>query len=880
MVALRRVPPALAGLLALLLAPGFGVPDEPGPADRKDDKQEKEVQPLTLPADRGAANQLAAAADYVEAKEWVEAVSALQKILSREEDVLLPPRDKATGTWASARAEALRMIAGLPPEGRELYRVAYGPKAEALLKAALKADKPEQLARVAADYLYTDAGPAALAALAARAAGAKDYGRAALYYGKLLRHRGVARWVPADLFEATRAFRRVGDRERADVTGGELLARVGRAGLRVGAAKYDREGLAKELARLGPPPLGDEWPMYGGNAARSDQGVGGPPFMDHHWRNPTVAADQTNRFLTEAARKIAEKKLPVLPAFFPIAAVTTNPRGKREALLIFRSYLGVCAIEMRGGKLVWDSPSGWGFDGMLVTRTDARKVQAMTNWLNYYVTQGVRPQIVFENSVLGALSTNGSFVYAVEGLAVPPPPVVNAFGPKLAVGFGPDIKEVIQHNKLQAYELPTVGKLKWEVGGSGKGDLEDSFFLGAPLPLDGRLYVLTQKGKDLRLAVLSPGDGKLLSLHKLATVGAPLTEDPIRRTQAAHLAYGQGVLVCPTNAGAVIGFDLLAGRLAWAYSYAEKKAPAPPPPGRRRAGVPPGWMMLPDGRLVPVANMDVGWKVTAPVIAEGKVVFAAPDANAVHCLNLADGTLAWSHRRAEDDLYLGGVYAGRVLIVGKKSVRGLSLARGETLWALETGLPSGQGAASDNVYYLPLKEGSRSKEPEVCAIDVRRGVVVAHTRSRKKDVPGNLLFFEGDVVSQTATEVVAYPQLKVKIARIDERLRKDAADPAGLVERAGLRLDMGDPAGAVADLRAALGRKPAADVGGRARAMLYQALTEGLRRDFAAFERHLDEYEALSKEATGDKAEAQRRLAQFYTLDEGEPACTTSHGEG
>ena len=62
-----------------------------------------------------------------------------------------------------------------------------------------------------------------------------------------------------------------------------------------------------------------------------------------------------------------------------------------------------------------------------------------------------------------------------------------------------------------------------------------------------------------------------------------------------------------------------------------------------------------------------------------------------------------------------------MLIVGKKSVRGLSLERGETLWTLETGVPSGQGVASDNVYYLPLKETARGKEPAICLIDVDKG---------------------------------------------------------------------------------------------------------------------------------------------------------------
>jgi outer membrane protein assembly factor BamB/predicted negative regulator of RcsB-dependent stress response len=921
MGALRRVlSPAFAGLLALLLTPALGVPDEPATADKKDDKQakllrpllmrpafnqkleerrpgdsatlfplltspppvfdqqvdrpkdkpEKEVTTFALPVDKNLVAQLAAAADYIEAKEWVEATRALQKLLTREEDKLLPPAGKGAGTWTSARAEALRLLAGLPAEGREFYRLTYGPQADALLKAALKDNKPDQLARVAADYLYTDAGPRALAALAARAAEGKHDGHAALYYGQLLRHRGVTRWAPAELLQATRAFRRVGDRDRADVTGGELLSRVGREGLRIGKTKYDREALAKELARMGPPPVRDEWPMYGGNAARSDQGLGGPPFMGIKWKQPTVQTDETARYLKQAEKHLRDRKQPVLPAFYPITVVVTA-NGQRLPEVIFRSFWGIHAVHAKRGKLFWDSPSSWSLDRTLARGSDARKIRAMSNWLNYYINQNVGPQIVFENSVLGSLSTDGTLVYAVDDLAVPPP-LGDHTDDNPAVNYGAEVKDAIQCNRLQASDLATHGKLKWELGGRGNGALEDTFFLGAPLPVQGRLYVLTQKDKDLRLTVLEPKSGKLLAQHKLATMGLPLTKDPIRRTQAAHLAYSEGVLVCPTNAGAVIGFDLLAGRIAWAYSYAgPTDKPVAPPAGRRRRGIPPGFMMLPDGRIAPIAGPRSGWKVTAPMIAGGKVVFTAPDANAVHCLNLADGSLAWSHKRGEDDLYLGGVFAGRVLIVGKKSVRGLGLARGETLWTLETGLPSGQGVASDNVYYLPLREGARSKEPEVCAIDVRRGVIAAHTRSRKRadqekaDAPGNLVFFEGDVISQTATEIVAYPQLKVKLARVDEGLSKDPADLALLVERAELRLDKGDLAGAAADLRKAVAGLPAGRDRDRVRALLYQTLTDGLQRDFNAFEKYLAEYEALSK-GVEDKEEVRRRLSHYYLL--------------
>src|SRR5262249_44541727 len=150
--------------------------------------------------------------------------------------------------------------------------------------------------------------------------------------------------------------------------------------------------------------------------------------------------------------------------------------------------------------------------------------------------------------------------------------------------------------------------------------------------------------------------------------------------------------------------------------------------------------------------------------------------------------------------YLAGVFAGKVLIVGKKSVKAYKLSSGDIAWErreLETGMPSGFGIASDNVYYLPLKESGPEKTPEICAIDVDKGQILAHTKARKgtdevaPTPPGNLVFYEGDVLSQSYTEVVAYPQLKVKIAQMQEALDKNSHDPVGLTELGELHLDQG-----------------------------------------------------------------------------------------
>ena len=144
------------------------------------------------------------------------------------------------------------------------------------------------------------------------------------------------------------------------------------------------------------------------------------------------------------------------------------------------------------------------------------------------------------------------------------------------------------------------------------------------------------------------------------------------------------------------------------------------------------------------------------------MVFTAPDCNELHCIRLKDGTGAWEAARS-DDLFLGGAYDGKVLLVGRSTCRALSLADGKELWKVRTGLPSGRGVAAGNVYYLPLKAPANSGQPAVCAIDIDKGAIVATAPSQMKvdgqyEVPGNLLFFAGNMISQNVAALTAYPQ--------------------------------------------------------------------------------------------------------------------------
>src|SRR5207302_7831753 len=125
----------------------------------------------------------------------------------------------------------------------------------------------------------------------------------------------------------------------------------------------------------------------------------------------------------------------------------------------------------------------------------------------------------------------------------------------------------------------------------------------------------------------------------------------------------------------------------------------------------PGMVFAPTtGRWIPAIQEPATWRVTPPIITEGKVVFTAPEANAIHCLNLRDGSRLWKNGRKEGDLYLAGVYAGKALVVGRHYARAISLADGAVLWSVETGMPSGIGIASKHSDYLPLAQSIKTRE--------------------------------------------------------------------------------------------------------------------------------------------------------------------------
>jgi outer membrane protein assembly factor BamB len=873
--------------------PGIGQPNQP-PNKQPDFTPGQRFSAIKLVENEEYQKAIDQAIDAIEGGDWPGACGDLQAILDSKEDVYarVDTHDPMTGQqktrYISVKFEANRLLSKMPADGLNTYEVKFGAQARQLLDQAKKTGNRDLLGEVASRLLHTKAGGEANELLATSCLDRGEYFQAALRYAMVIGpDPAQSRASDLTLLKAALASKQAGDLARAGQLWDALYARIKSAGslalangqaasLKQIQAFYDQIHRAADTSPL-------DWPLVGGNVARNAQAKGSPPMLDYPlWSRPTFmdvsefsgdvesGAEVKDLFEKVLKTNLSDPQNPVMPGGYPIAA---------NGLLFYRSYEGITAlylhdvldkegkIEAKAGSLQSKSTQLAGSLAFSFTNRD--RANTLQRWVeDTYMKSGIS-NLLYENSTVGTLSTDSRNIYAVDDLALPIPPkyLMQQFWgqPNLVQE---NVKTMVLQNVLCAFDLAT-GANKWNLGvppddkavskseSPKANDYEKTHFLCVPINVGGKLYVLNEKNNgDLRLLCLDPENkGERIGPPQL--LGTVKNEhryfhDMARRANAIHLAYAEGILVCPTNAGEILGVDLLTRSLAWAYKYREK----PPAQG----SMPKQFEPKPDGATVLSYS---NWRASPPVIVDGKVVFTAPDSSGVHCINLRDGTEVWAAPRNESDLYLAGVFLDKVLIVGKHSVRALRLADGAPAWpALQTGdVPSGHGVASNNVYYLPLRRR------EILAIDLARWGIKAHNRASSSDAepPGNLLFYQGMVISQTPTRIVAYPQLEAKLAEAEAAYAKDPSI-GNLLFRGELRLADGQLQKAVDDLSMVLAKDPSAEAAPKAKAKLFDALGDLLRSQFKeSAGKYLEKYKELCA-VPGNAAEEVERTAQYWRI--------------
>jgi outer membrane protein assembly factor BamB len=720
-------------------------------------------KPFSLIVDDEVGKKLAQAKALLDANETEKAQALISEIFEMKSDplvCLLRETWPTESTWEyiHASVEAANLIKARLVPFNKLNGGDDGATAKKVLQEVKESKSRDFYLKSATRYLWCDAGAVALRELADSLWESGDYGAAAVYYERLVQSRRCSDevvWTPKSLFQATVALHRAGIGDQVQRARLGLLERVREEPLVLGKRKVKYEDVEKELKeaekelsaqKRKEADVSEVVSGYGGSASRTKQGLGGIANLTKPlWTMQAVREPRVREALEKYQQLQLDEHQPVLPGFFQVTGnVYSVP------VVVYPSYTGVHCVKAQDGKLKWEQEPNLTPDRL--AGRGAGTWAECQNWLQAAALEH-RQSDFWENSLTGCISRDNRFIFAVQDFYFFPPKNEKRGKASPSEVVEPQLSQAHLYNQLSGYEL-TSGKIVWTLGGPGgdkysPADLQKSYFLSSPLSVGDKVYVLTEKYHVIRLFCLDTvnlardHNPTIVWRLPLGEAGTGLWFQPERHMHAAHISFDDGILVCQTNTGAVLGVEPVSRNILWAHIYRDKEEPPAKPDPEKPSKPRPHWHH------------------SAPMIQDGKVIVAPPDADALYCLSLRYGSVLWQVPRADDDLYVAGIFDDKVLVIGSKSVKAYKLSDGKAAsQELATGMPSGQGTASKNIYYLPLRHGgadAKKGKPEVCVIDIAKGTVKTHLPCQEDDVPGNLLFFNDMLLSQTIFKIAAYP---------------------------------------------------------------------------------------------------------------------------
>ena len=844
----RAVAAPAGAFVQLRLQPGvpFGVPVPPGgvAGDDEDETPPDAMLGHLYPADREHIRLLSGARQLIEDERYAEAATLLGELLADENDYVFQP-DRGVPLSRGLKNDAEQLLATLPPAGLDAYRIRYEPDARLALKEAVDSGDPEALADVSIRYFHTSSGAEAAYLLGSHFFDQGHPLRAAFYFDRLKRRStDNGKFDPTLTVKLAASWRRAGLPDQADEVLAGLFSREPDSAVTLAGQPqrlFEGGGRAAEwFDAIAPPNLGgfdpDDWVMLRGDAARNHVSEHGIPFVASRELTTIIddpALDNRDGVIRELMDQQVEKHQMRLPSLQPLVVGDT---------IVIRTATHLRGIDRKSLKHRWEAP--------------------LEDTLSYYIEDkffspdsitspdptamrlGLLRRL-WENPTFGTMSSDGKLVFGVEDLGFA------MGGDYKRTVVMPDGKRRLDtgdersHNLLTAYDAQT-GKLRWEVGGpKGAGDqpLAGTYFLGAPLPIGGKLYVVGKLNKTTMLMELDAATGDLgwrLALNSPEDEEA-LANDPFAKQMAAYRlpqktastpSCADGILVCPMSQNQFAAVDLTTRRLVWMFTAEDEFDEA----GLARMGI-NILQQRQQAELRGEYNLN-RWADASVTIAGGKVILTPADAKKMYCLNLADGRLQWEAPR-HDGAYVGGVYDGKVVVVGRGSIWAQSLETGGDGWSagrlpLPAGaMPSGRGCLTEGHYLLPLST------KEVLCVNIDRGEVVSRSKGDGKIIPGNLIRAGDSFFAQGADGSHQLDLLSTIDARLADQL-ESAGETAELLTRRGeILLYAGKIAEAVEQLRRAEALKSTP----RSKELLAQALVQGLKTDFESYVSLVDEFE-------------------------------------
>ncbi len=757
-------------------------------------------------------------------RRYSEAVVALGELLQRQpaaddddelsgQDFFLDVPEAGAGPAASSVVvrrtlfgEARRLLSEMPSAALETYELRYGAEARELLERAAPRRDWKSVAEVRRRFFHTDAGRDATALLAQRAVSLGRPVEAIRLLEALRLHPkldaasrdGVTLMLLAMQQVGTEAPASAAPEESAAVR--ELPATAEQAASDQRAADRPAAAIAEVLLngqevllngqRVQPPP-GEALPawlaerfgqlrdrvavgngdvtMLGDDPSRRESSQGQMPLSIPRWIARAAATPSQERLLEEASEAMVSVGDVAPPAWMPL-------RVGNQVLM--RSTERLYGLDFQTGKLVWQYP--W-FDSS--EEPEASDLAALL--MEEESGQSLLKQRVWNDLPYGRITSDGKRVFMLADLAEVE---ASTFNPLL--GFQGVDPADSGTNSLVALDLATEGKLVWRLGGrsneaTGWGE---TFFLGPPLPLDDALYVMAEVSGDIVLICLDAATGlERWRQQLLAVESGGIGSDPIRRVAGATPSYAQGMLVCSTGAGAIIGFDLLDQSLAWALTIPRNEALNQTVRSHR------------DG-FSPDHLLKRWWDGTPRI--SGDTIFVTPiESDRLFAISLLTGERRWKElaRSQTGSRYLAGVRDSTLVLVGSDHVRGVDALRGQNTWKTAAGwLDAGEQVSGVGVFgeYRDPQSGQAhasyfvpTSSNRIVAVSLADGTVLGR---RETQFPtGNLIASGGQILSQSPTSLsVAYGQQTLEPA-VAAALAANPQDFQAIVRQAELLMQRG-----------------------------------------------------------------------------------------
>ena len=625
----------------------------------------------------------------------------------------------------SVLRKARAMIGDLSRAARETYELRYGPLANKLLSDAAATRDWETVGEVRRKYFHTKAGYRASYLLAQR---------------ELHRGRALAASILLDeVVTSPLAVEHLG--EAVQQMHRDALRMSGRSDSAIDESVYAEE----EFVRRDP----EDYHMLGGRPDRNGLSSSQMPLSRLRWELRTTGRARQERTLAEIESDLAATGNLPPPSWIPLRV------GDQ---LLMRMTDRLVGVDFRTGCRVWTWP--WSEPDRSLSMASAQVEEDPEELLS---------QRVWNDLPYGQVTSDGERVYLLDDLGA----VESAsYGPFR--GTRPADK---QTNTLVALDLATEGKILWRCGaGANDGsDLAEAFFLGPPLPLDGKLYVMHELAGDINLSCLDPLTGVEQWRQQLVAVETGGIEtDPIRRVAGAMPTFHQGLLICPTGAGALVALDLHDRMLRWGVSFSRNRE-----------------MMntINGSRGLETTQLMKRWH-TGTAIASGNSLIVTPvESDRLMVLDVLSGERRFAEKNRVQLRYVAGVRDGKFFAVGSKQVRAFDLNTGASEWTTPPDMLAagqqiiGRGIFGENDYLLPTSTN------QLIRISLDRGEVLE--RRHTKYPLGNLVAVGGEVIVQGPAKIaVARGQASLE-PWVTEMLAKEPDHFQALVRKAELLIQEG-----------------------------------------------------------------------------------------